>query len=68
MSYEDSSVIGLSHPDGRVIVNPPMDTVIQEGDEVIAISKDDDTIKLSGRSSFDISEDLLHRQTSGSGC
>jgi hypothetical protein len=29
-------------------LNPPMDTVIQAGDKVIAISEDDDTVRLSG--------------------
>lgn len=56
MSYEDSSVIGLNLADGRVIVNPPMDTILKDGDEIVAISKDDDTIKLSGISSYEIDE------------
>jgi hypothetical protein len=30
-------------------INPPMDTVIQNGDMMIAISEDDDTVKLSGK-------------------
>ncbi len=54
MAYEDSTIIGLRYKDGRIQVNPPMDTKMNSGDKVIAISEDDDTVKLSGRSEFDI--------------
>ncbi len=54
MAYEDSSVIGVHHQDGRTVLNPPMDTPIVAGDQIIAISEDDDTIKLSGRTELDI--------------
>ncbi|MCC6146447.1 MAG: potassium transporter TrkA [Anaerolineaceae bacterium] len=47
MRYEDSAVIGLEK-DGRVLLNPPMDMPIAAGDRVIAVSADDDTIRLSG--------------------
>ena len=46
--YEDSAVIGLAFSSGGVKLNPPMDTVLAPGDQVIAISADDDTIRLSG--------------------
>jgi hypothetical protein len=59
MSYEESTVIGLNFADGRIIVNPPMETVIKDGDEVIAISRDDDTIKLSGTSNYNINEEVF---------
>lgn len=48
LAYEDSCLMGLRHRDGRIRVNPPMDTRIAEGDRVIAISEDDDTVKVSG--------------------
>ena len=48
LAYEDSAVIGL-RPQGQLPqLNPPMDTRIQAGDHLIAISEDDDTIRLSG--------------------
>lgn len=47
LAYEDSALMGLRTRDGRVLVNPPMDTRIAAGDQVIAISEDDDTVKLS---------------------
>lgn len=47
LAYEDSAIIGLRSRDGRIRLNPPMDTRIEEGDRVIAISEDDDTVKVS---------------------
>ena len=50
MAYEDSSVIGLhSALDGKTCLNPPSDTLIQPGDQVIAISEDDITLILNGK-------------------
>ena len=54
LSYEDSAVIGLWTKEGLTRLNPPMDTVIREGDEIIAISEDDDTVRLSGLSDLGI--------------
>jgi hypothetical protein len=51
-TYEDSAVIGLAFADGRVQLNPPMETVIQAGDRIVAISADDDTVRLSGRTDY----------------
>jgi voltage-gated potassium channel Kch len=48
-AYEDSTVIGLARPGDLPRLNPPIDTRINAGDQVIAISEDDDTVKLSGR-------------------
>lgn len=42
--YENSSVIGIQSADGTVKINPPMDQVIQSGDQLIAITEDDDTL------------------------
>lgn len=36
--FANASVIGLQHPDGQVQIDPPMETLIQAGDEVIAIA------------------------------
>ncbi|HEU4562841.1 MAG TPA: hypothetical protein VFS20_33735 [Longimicrobium sp.] len=46
-AYEDSAVIGLRFADGTIRLNPPMDTRLGAQDKVIAISADDDTIRLS---------------------
>lgn len=47
LAYEDSAVIGLRTAAGPRL-NPPMDTRIQTGDQIIAVSEDDDTVRLSG--------------------
>ena len=44
-SFETSTVMGLKFADGRIELNPPMDTVLKEGDSVIAIAEDDDKIE-----------------------
>jgi voltage-gated potassium channel Kch len=46
-AFEDSTVIGMQTADGIVSLNPAMETRFAFGDKVIAISADDDTIKLS---------------------
>jgi voltage-gated potassium channel Kch len=43
-AYEESAVMGLMRASGEVLVNPPMNTRIMAGDQVIAISEDDDTL------------------------
>ncbi len=48
LAYEDSCIMGLRHGDGRIRLNPPMETRIGSGDSVIAISEDDDTVRVSG--------------------
>ena len=45
--YNASSVIGIVKKDTSVLINPLMDYIIQDGDQIIAISEDDDTVILS---------------------
>jgi voltage-gated potassium channel Kch len=46
-AYEDSTVMGIMRgADGTCLINPPMDTTFASGDQVIAISEDDDTLIL----------------------
>jgi len=47
LAFEDSALIGLRPVDASPRLNPPMDTVIAPGDHLIAISEDDDTVRLS---------------------
>jgi hypothetical protein len=56
LKYEDSAVLGLRFADGRIALNPPMDTVLAAGDSVIALSADDDTIRLSGLAAAPVDE------------
>ncbi len=43
-AYEDSSIMGIQYADETVEVNPPMDTIFGDGDKVIGITADDDTL------------------------
>ena len=61
-AYENSAVIGILNKDEKVLINPSMDTIFNNGDSVIAISEDDDTINLSGVTNFDIKPDLFNRK------
>ena len=47
LRYEDSTIIGLRSSSGTIQLNPPMDKIFQPGDQVIAISADDDTLKIN---------------------
>ena len=47
LAYHDSAIMGLRRNDGAILLNPPMDTRIAAGDRVIAISEDDDTVRVS---------------------
>ncbi len=60
MMYESSCVIGLKK--GTMsMVNPLMETKIESGDEIIAISADDDTLVLSGRSDFELNANSIRQ-------
>jgi Trk K+ transport system NAD-binding subunit len=61
-SYEDSAVIGIRFSDGSVKINPPMDTKINSGDKIIAISEDDDTVILNGKSDTGIDLQLIRHE------
>lgn len=47
MAYETSTLIGLVTADGEVILNPPMETVIEKGMRLVVIAEDDSKIVLS---------------------
>ena len=55
--FASSAVMGLKTKDG-VRLNPPMNTILSEGDEIIAVTADDDTLLLNG-SSAAIEESLF---------
>ncbi|MBP6846757.1 MAG: potassium transporter TrkA, partial [Kofleriaceae bacterium] len=49
LAYDDSSVMGVVTAAGEVLVPPAFDRVMAAGDQVIAISEDDDTVVANGR-------------------
>ncbi|MFE1381461.1 potassium transporter TrkA [Streptomyces sp. NPDC058740] len=46
-AYEVGAPAGLRRADGTVLVNPPMDTLIEPGDELLVIAQDDLLIRLA---------------------
>jgi voltage-gated potassium channel Kch len=60
LAYEDSALMGLRKVDGAILLNPPMDTRIEPGDYLFALSEDDDTVLLSGLTNIPIEESLIH--------
>jgi voltage-gated potassium channel Kch len=62
LAYEDSVIMGLRKREGAILLNPPMDTPIEAGDKVIAISEDDDTVRVSD-SAPQIDERAIHDAT-----
>jgi len=59
LAYEDSCLMGLRKADGKILLSPPMDTRIEEGDQIFALSADDDTIRLSSQSLAPINEAVI---------
>jgi voltage-gated potassium channel Kch len=60
LAYEDSSVIGLhSVADNKTRLNPSPDTLIQPGDQIIAITEDEITLILNGKGNTLIQRDAL---------
>ena len=60
LAYEDSAVIGLHcAADSKPWLNPPPDTLIQPGDQIIAISEDDDTVIMNGKGSALIQREAI---------
>ncbi len=47
--YDDSSLMGLLDAQDKLLLPPPFDYKLREGDRVIAISEDDDTVIVNGR-------------------
>jgi voltage-gated potassium channel Kch len=54
LAYETSTPVGLQPKGASPHLNPPLDTVIQAGDEVMVIAEDDQAIYLSRRQDLGI--------------
>ncbi len=61
LAYEDSAVIGLRSAAGVTRLNPPMDTRLEAGGQVIAVSRDDDTLKLSNLTKIPIDTSAIRQ-------
>ena len=47
LAYSSGVLIGLRRAGGQVMLNPPMDTVIEPGDETLLIAADDTLVRLA---------------------
>lgn len=63
-AYEDSTVIGIHSANNTTQLNPPMDAPLRADDQIIAISADDDTIKLNGHAQIGIDENAIQPKQS----
>jgi voltage-gated potassium channel Kch len=59
LAYEDSCLMGLRKADGKILLGPPMDSLIESDDQVFALSADDDTLRLSSPGPVLIDEAML---------
>jgi voltage-gated potassium channel Kch len=58
-AYDESAVIGLFPAGGTPQLNPPMDTKIGPGDQLIVVATDDDTINLSNLANLPLQENAI---------
>jgi len=56
--FEKSTVIGIQSQ-GKTYLNPPMETKLMPGDQIIAISEDDDKVVVSQGSTVSLNETLI---------
>jgi len=64
LAYEDTCLMGLRKADGKILLSPPMDTRIEAGDQIFALSEDDDTIRISNQSLPPINEAVIRSNRS----
>ena len=60
-AYEHCCVMGLRKAAGGVQVNPPMESIIEAGDKIIAIAEDDDKVMFSGFSHVKIDQGAIRQ-------
>ena len=60
LAYNSSAVIGIQQVNGKIWLNPPMERILEQGESLIFISEDDDTIKFSTISPVPIDERAIH--------
>lgn len=58
-AYNKSAVIGILGAAGEIRINPAQDIIINEGDKILAISEDDDTVLLSGKDDYQINFEFI---------
>ena len=66
MAYETSAVLGMKKGSNDASLNPPMDTIIEAGDRLFALTADDDTLIVSGKASFAVDETIIQSASNAS--
>ena len=56
LTFEESALMGIRKPDGKILLSPAMDTQIEKDDQIFALSADDDTIRLVNHGLIQINE------------
>ncbi|MBO9577957.1 MAG: hypothetical protein J7480_04210 [Microbacteriaceae bacterium] len=64
LAFADSTVAGVAYGD-RITVNPPPDTVIKPGDELLVIAGDDSTIRIAAPGTPDATQVATTERTAG---
>ena len=64
LAFEDSSLMGVRRANGQILLSPPMDTLIETGDQIFALSADDDTIRVSNQNLPAINEAAIRSNRS----
>jgi len=65
-AYETSSVMGMKLDGQSTLLNPPMETIIQVEDKLIALTADDDTLIPIGELPVMIDESVIHKKNRSS--
>lgn len=66
LSYRRAALIGLRCADGTVRLNPPPETIINEGDRIIAIAEDDDRVIYTGHDPASVDERAIGKPVQAS--
>jgi ion channel POLLUX/CASTOR len=60
LAYETSTVMGMKKGTNDASLNPPIDTIIEAGDKLFALTADDDSLIVSGLASVPVDETAIH--------
>jgi voltage-gated potassium channel Kch len=64
LTFEDSCLMGVRKANGQILLSPPMETLIESGDQIFALSADDDTIRVSNQSLPPVNEAAIRSNRS----
>jgi voltage-gated potassium channel Kch len=65
MAHENGSVIGVHRGDGDSPLNPSPDTVLQEGDRIVSITREPASVRVAPSSDYVIAADRIQTTTDG---